>query len=118
MFRWDRIRLNLPGSKDYQPSLPWVSKIRDSDNKIAADGVIFVDDTRSVGNDEAEAWAVTRNIGSTFSYLGLQDASRKRRGVSQTPGAWAGVVVWTNEDGVFNLVAEDKWAKPRPRSLN
>ena len=28
VFWWDIIRLNLPGSPDYTPSLPWVSKVR------------------------------------------------------------------------------------------
>ena len=27
-FRWSYVRLNLPGSEDYHPSLPWVSKLR------------------------------------------------------------------------------------------
>ena len=27
IFRWSKIRLNLPGYHDYNPSLPWVSKI-------------------------------------------------------------------------------------------
>ena len=26
-YRWDNVRLNLPGSKDYDPRHPWVSKI-------------------------------------------------------------------------------------------
>ena len=27
-FRWSYIKLNLPGSKDYDPSVPWVAKTR------------------------------------------------------------------------------------------
>ncbi len=34
-FRWDTVRLNLPGSQTYDPRLPWVSKIRVDDGKIA-----------------------------------------------------------------------------------
>eukprot|EP00980_Cylindrotheca_fusiformis_P026854 scaffold17689_cov87-Cylindrotheca_fusiformis.AAC.1 len=31
---WDVVRLNLPGSKEYDPTLPWVSKIRIDDGEI------------------------------------------------------------------------------------
>eukprot|EP00980_Cylindrotheca_fusiformis_P016627 scaffold4978_cov106-Cylindrotheca_fusiformis.AAC.1 len=33
-YRWDVVRLNLPGSKEYDPTLPWVSKIRIDDGEI------------------------------------------------------------------------------------
>jgi hypothetical protein len=39
-----------------------------------------------------------------LNYLGIQDASRKRRDSSQDPGAWSG-------KGVYMLAAEDKWIK-------
>jgi hypothetical protein len=113
VFRWDRVRLNLPGQSDFDPKLPWVSKVRDADGKIAADRVIFVDDARTIGNTKSECWATTRRVGSLLSYLGLQDASRKRRKVSRNPGAWAGSVVWTSEDEVTLLVSEDKWTKTK-----
>jgi hypothetical protein len=48
-FCWDSVRMNLPGSKTYDPSLPWVSKIRAGDNIIACDLVIFVDELRVTG---------------------------------------------------------------------
>eukprot|EP00978_Attheya_sp_CCMP212_P040338 scaffold219117_cov61-Attheya_sp.AAC.1 len=35
IFRWDSVEFNLPGSKDYDPLLPWVYKVRLSDGKIA-----------------------------------------------------------------------------------
>ena len=44
VFRWDDVRMNLPSSPEYDPSLPWVSKIRFDDRKIAADLFIYVDD--------------------------------------------------------------------------
>ena len=113
VFRWDYVRLNLPGSETYDPSLPWVSKVRRSDGKIAADRTIFVDDVRPVGNTKQECQQATRKVGSKFSYHGIQDASRKRRKVSQTPGAWAGSVVWTSDNEVNILVSEDKWTKTK-----
>jgi hypothetical protein len=46
-----------------------------------------------------------------LNYLGIQDASRKRRGISQRPGAWSGSVVQMDGAGVYVLAAEDKWIK-------
>lgn len=45
-FRWDVVRLNLPGSKDYDPAMPWVSKVRLDDGHVACDLFIYVDDGR------------------------------------------------------------------------
>ena len=42
--RFDRIRLNLPGSPSYNPSLPWVTKWNSVVEKEAGDVVTFVDD--------------------------------------------------------------------------
>jgi hypothetical protein len=56
VFRWDRVRMNLPGSDEYDPSLPWVSKVRKCDGRIAADVVTFVDDSRPSGPAKEDAW--------------------------------------------------------------
>jgi hypothetical protein len=41
IFRWGRVRLNLPGCEAYNPSLPWISKVRSEDGKIVADLFAF-----------------------------------------------------------------------------
>jgi hypothetical protein len=46
--------MNLPGSKLYNSSLHWVSKVRLNDGKIAADLFIYVDDVRVTGNTAKE----------------------------------------------------------------
>ena len=48
-----------------------------------------------------------------INYLGIQDAARKRRGASQTPGAWAGSVVHTGSKGVFIMISQEKWDKAK-----
>ncbi|CAJ1926900.1 unnamed protein product [Cylindrotheca closterium] len=53
-FRWDEVKLNLPGSSTYDPSLHWVFKIRWSDGKIAADLFIYVDDGRVTSSNKLE----------------------------------------------------------------
>ena len=112
-FRWDVVRMNLPGMKDYDPSLPWVSKVRLSDGAIAADIFIYVDDLRITGLSKEEAWRACHRISSILCWLGLQDATRKRRDSSRTAGAWAGSVVHTTENEVFVLVTKEKWVKAK-----
>jgi hypothetical protein len=110
-FRWDYVQLNLPGSPRYTPSLPWVSKVRTEDGKIAAERLFFMDDGRSTGNGRDEVWAAAQKIGSMCIYHGIQDSSRKQQQVSQEPGAWVGTVVWVRKDEVLLLVSDDKWSK-------
>jgi hypothetical protein len=113
IFRWDEVVLNLPGSDDYDASKPWVYKVRSNDGRIAADLFIFVDDLRPTGPSKREAWLAARQAASRLNFLGIQDAPRKRRGSSRTPGAWAGAVVITTDDGVFVLTSQEKWDKAK-----
>ena len=76
VFRWDRVRLNLPCQEDYNPALPWVSKVKDNPDgpvDIAADLFTFVDDLRPTGKDKAESWKAGRRAASVLNWLGLQD---------------------------------------------
>jgi hypothetical protein len=41
--------MNLQGSANYNPRLPWVSKVREADGGLAADVVTYVDDARPLG---------------------------------------------------------------------
>lgn len=112
-YRWDSVRLNLPGSEKYDPTLPWVSKIRLEDGKIACDLFIYVDDGRVTGPTKDECWKATRQAASRLNSLGVQEAPRKRRWSSRTPGAWAGSIVESTKDGVMVMVDEEKWDKSR-----
>eukprot|EP00978_Attheya_sp_CCMP212_P015530 scaffold40031_cov47-Attheya_sp.AAC.1 len=93
--------------------MPWVYKVRLSDGKIAVDVFGFVDDFRQTGNSQKEAWLAGRQVASRSNHLGIQDAPRKRRDGSSTPGAWTGSIIRTGEDGVFLLVSVDKWEKTK-----
>jgi hypothetical protein len=97
VFHWDTVALNLPGSSDYSPSRPWVAKYR-----IAADLFTFVDDLRP---SREEAWLAGSRAASVLNYLGIEDAPRKRRDSSQSPGAWAGSVIKTGSEGTFVLTS-------------
>jgi hypothetical protein len=113
VFRWDDIVLNLPGSGDYDPSKPWVYKVRLEDGRIAADLFIFVDDLRPTGPSRRDAWLAARQAASKLNFLGIQDAPRKRRASSRSPGAWAGGVIKTTDDGVFVMTSQEKWDKAK-----
>ena len=110
--RWDTIVLNLPGSDTYQASKPWVYKAQD-DGSIACNFRAYVDDLRATGSMKDECWQVTRLIRSKASFAGIQDASRKRREVSQAPGAWAGSVVETDGVHVGLKISQERWDKTK-----
>jgi hypothetical protein len=112
IFRWDHVQTNLPGSPRYNPAFPWVYKVR-ADNTPACDFLFYVDDNRTVGNSKAEAWEAARRVACICNHLGIQDAPRKRREPSQIPGAWAGVMVSTDELGVYVATSQEKWNKAK-----
>ena len=112
-FHWHSIRLNLPGTPGYDPKLSWVSKLR-KDGLIACDLLTFMDDERVVGPTRELTWQASHRLATIQSYLGVQDAARKLRPVSKTPGAWAGAVVHLIATlGVCVLTSEEKWARVR-----
>lgn len=108
VFRWERVELNLPGSPDYKPSRAWVT-LRRADGSLASFVVLFVDDLRVMAGSERECWLACRRVASTFNYVGVQDAARKRRSSTQEPGAWAGGVVQVKDGLVYVLVTQEKW---------
>ena len=112
--RWNHIRMNLPGSKSYDPTLPWMCKIvvHNGYYLVAADFITFVDDIRSGGPGREWTWRATRQIAARLNSLGIQDAPRKRRPPSKRPDAWAGSMVEvTDENEVANRVTQAKWEK-------
>jgi hypothetical protein len=111
-FQWDKIKFNLPTTADYDPSLPWVAKIR-MDGTLASEVFIYVDDARIVGETAERCWQATRRFASFCNSLGIQDAPRKRHGPSLTPEPWAGTVTHTDNNEVTGLVSQAKWDKTK-----
>jgi hypothetical protein len=112
-FRWDRVVLNLPGSKSYDPSKPWVYRFDEIGKAMASFVLSYVDDLRTGSNKgRRDCENVTHAAGSKLNYLGEQDASRKRGEASQEPDAWAGSVIMSKqEEGLFVTVLQEKWNK-------
>ena len=106
--------MNLPGSEDYNPSLPRVFKWNATENAIAGDCKFFCDDFRLIGPTREITKAATHRLETTMSYLGIQDATRKRRAITQTPGEWTGSIVLSVKGvGVFVTVSKKKWDRAR-----
>jgi len=112
VLRWDRVVLNLPGSPGYSPSLSWVYKVH-CDGSLASDFLIYVDDVRTMGCSAEDCRLVSRRVASLINFLGLQDAARKRREPSLTPGAWAGSFVNTSDGFVSVAISQERWDKAK-----
>ena len=110
VFGWERVVLNLPGSKTYDPTRPWVFKMR-TDGKIAADFFAYIDDERPTAPTEGEGWSAAKRICHVLCYLGLQDAARKRTNPSMSPGEWAGTMVNSEGGRVKVVVSKEEWVK-------
>jgi hypothetical protein len=57
--------------------------------------------------------SASRTVASRIQYLGIQEASRKRRPPTRTPGAWAGGVFRTSAMSDSVTVSQDKWEKAK-----
>eukprot|EP00956_Cyclotella_meneghiniana_P014553 scaffold21828_cov62-Cyclotella_meneghiniana.AAC.2 len=110
-FHWEEIRLNMPGTVDYDPTQSWIMKLR-ADGMSACDFFTFVDDERVKGPTEDLTWQASHTMAAKQAYLGVQDAARKADICTQQPRAWAGAVVHVTPDkGVCVLTSEEKWLK-------
>ena len=111
-FRWDKVILNLPGDPCYDPNLPRVYKWNEILQTIACDVKVFVDDFRITGPSFVSTTRATRRLETRMGYLGTQDATRKRRRVTQRPGEWTGSIVTdVKVVGLFVTLSKKKWKK-------
>ena len=109
--QWNGIMLNLPGTRQYNPSIAWLSKRR-TDGSLASDFVTFVDNLRLAAQGGKQVRELGHTVSTKQAYLGIQDALRKLRaaGGTKRPGAWAGSSVCVEEDkGVVVLTSQEKW---------
>ena len=108
---WEKTVLNLPGSENYDPLKPWVYRISKT-GRLASFFGTYIDDIRTGGASEKAVWKTSRRVASRVQYLGMQDAPRKRRAPSRTPGAWAGAMCKAKpNEGVYVTCSQDKWNK-------
>ena len=110
IFGWKEVVLNLPGDPQYKPWKPKIAKLT-STGEIAPDAIFYVDDGRAVGASWDSCNRALHRMSSTLNMLGIQDAARKRRPPSKTPGAWAGVVTDTSGKTPTAALSEEKWGR-------
>ena len=110
-YQWERVELNLPGSEDYDPTLPWVMKVR-IDGHLACEIYVYVDDCRITGWSKLECWRAARRLSGILNFLGCQDAFRKRTEPVVEAGPWSGGVTST-AGMVLVTVTIEKWKKTR-----
>jgi hypothetical protein len=72
-FKSKEVRLNLPGTPEYDPLMVWVAKVRE-DRRVAADLSIYMDDFRPTGPNAEECWRDSRRAASVCNHLSIQDA--------------------------------------------
>ena len=109
-FAWHAVISNLPGLEEYDSSLPWVMKVR-KDGTPASSLAGYVNDFRVVARDESAAWKCSSSLAKGLCWLGIQDAARKHRRLSMSPGAWAGATVTLHDLGVSKGVTQERWDK-------
>jgi hypothetical protein len=57
-------------------------------------------------------WRASTQLANGYSFLGIQDATRKRRTPTTQPGPWAGMIVRT-DGSVKKSVSQDRWDKTK-----
>lgn len=104
---WSRVHLNLPGSEHYDPTMPWVQRLK-WDGSIAGAAPRYVDNMWPVGASESMCWEVTHQMVTYYSYLGMQITGRKSQPPSQEPGPWAGTLAFVCPEGIGIACLFDK----------
>ena len=111
---WNKLEENLPFSESYKASLPKLRKVR-FNSRHGSEIVTHVDNVRIVACSEDIAWLTSSRVAKRLCWLGLQDAARKRRRLSQNPGTWVGTVVLSNGDVVTKSVTQERWDKTKEK---
>ena len=71
-----------------------------------------MDDNRTTGPDYESAWKASTDLAKGYSFLGIQDASRKRRSPTKEPGPWV-VTILSTVNGVMKSLSAERWAKTK-----
>ena len=117
-FGWIEVRLNLPGSLEYDPSKPWVYWLCSETGCLTSFYGVYIDNIGTRGATEADFRDVTCQVASLVNYLGQQDTLQKRRAPSRTPGAWAGAMCRSlAKDGLYVTCLQEKWTKGKQKVM-
>ena len=86
-FQWESIRLNLPGSREYDPCKSWISKLR-ADGRVACGLFTFVDDELVTGPDQDLTWQARGQPRPGVQTELSGDSRRREEGQAKQQNAW------------------------------
>ena len=113
-FYCDEVRLNQPGTKDYDPSMPWIYHWNSIENCLPGFFGTYTDDIQMGHSHKKGCKKVSRQVASQVNYLGQQDIARKRGQPLKTPQAWTGAKYLSIEgSGLYVLSTQEKWNKTK-----
>ena len=69
-FSWHSVRLNLPGTEGYDPTMSWIAKLR-KDGLVASDIAQYVDCVRIIAATEELAWLCSSKMAKGSSMFGF-----------------------------------------------
>ena len=79
----------------------------------------FVDDSWSVAAPQKLARYPNHRIETVMCYLGLHDATKKRRSNYKKPGEWTGSITLDLENvGLYVAISEKKWGRAKETICN
>jgi hypothetical protein len=110
-FWYDRVKLNLPGMPEFEPSRPKVMKWDSGHSCVAADFLTFMDDLQGGAPGANEAWLSRDHVAKTIQHKGCQDATRKAGYPNKSPQPWTGGLVRIDGSGIYISLPLDKWNK-------
>lgn len=113
-FQFKTCHLNLPFSKNYDPSMPEVILLRE-DQEQATTEVTFVDDIRIAGRAKEGKYdhpkAACKQLKSRMNSVGNQADDRKFRQPLERAGAWNGLIIHTDTPFPCKSTTAKKWMK-------
>jgi hypothetical protein len=113
LWQWETVHLNLPGSIDYDPSMPRVILLR-KDGELATREANYVDDIHPCIREKDgsnEARRACAQLKTKMNAHGNQADDRKYRLPTVTPGAWNGVIVHTDTPFPMMSTTLSKWTR-------
>ena len=81
------------------------------DKKLVNDFFFYIDNGMPTAFSSKECWRVLCTIGGMLSFLGIQEANKKRTMSIMTPGEWAGTSADTSNASTTGLVSNKKVEK-------
>ena len=114
LFQYHEVWLNLPGAKNYDPSMPRLIFLT-KEGEMATRKVTFVDDIHGAarGSSDAPAREAYRILACLMNYFANQAAARKVGPPTLIPRPWNGVMTHTDSPHPVKGTTAKKWNRGR-----